>query len=147
MARLSRHPDVVHTELEDGAVLLHLGTRFYYSLNEAGRVIWSLLESSDDPAEIASQLQDRYQLTQDRASAAVSRLLSQLEREQLIVPSPDGGTGDRGRVSGLPAAERTDVARATAKAAAFGEPELIKHDEPLHEVVMNPFDPQLPLAE
>ncbi|MBI4526602.1 MAG: hypothetical protein HY695_22610 [Deltaproteobacteria bacterium] len=29
----------------------------------------------------------------------------------------------------------------------FVEPELIKHDEPLHDVVINPFDPQLPLAE
>lgn len=29
----------------------------------------------------------------------------------------------------------------------FAEPELIKHDEPLHDVVLNPFDPQLPLAE
>ncbi len=33
------------------------------------------------------------------------------------------------------------------KKKRFVEPELIKHDEPLHDVVVNPFDPQLPLAE
>jgi hypothetical protein len=35
----------------------------------------------------------------------------------------------------------------SAEKKPFIAPELIKHDEPLHEVVMNPFDPQVPLAE
>jgi Coenzyme PQQ synthesis protein D (PqqD) len=141
MSRMSRHPDVVHTELEDGAVLLHLGTRFYYSLNETGRTIWGLLESIDNPAELSTRLLERYQLTADHARISVSRFLSALEKEQLIVAGPDGqapASPDPGQAAAAPTAERVP---------SFSEPELIKHDEPLHEVVMNPFDPQLPLAE
>ena len=143
MAKLSWHPEVVHTELEEGAILLHLGTRFYYSLNETGRTIWAMLESSAGPAEVSRRLVERYSVTEDHARAAVSRFLAELEREQLVVTgavdqTPAPASADHARpVSGSPA--RT-VAR-------FSEPELTKHAEPLHEVVMNPFDPQLPLAE
>ena len=144
MVRLSRHPDVVHTELEDGAVLLHLGTKFYYSLNEMGRTIWGLLESIDDPAGLTTRLLGQYQVTEDHARASVARFLEELDREQLIVA---GTVGDG---SGAPASGgdgRTVTAQSTETARPFSEPELIKHDDPLHEVVMNPFDPQLPLAE
>ncbi|MGH9196724.1 MAG: hypothetical protein ACRD1T_13395 [Acidimicrobiia bacterium] len=44
-------------------------------------------------------------------------------------------------------AKPASVEASSAKKKQFIEPELLKHDEPLHEVVMNPFDPQLPLAE
>ncbi len=39
------------------------------------------------------------------------------------------------------------VSQTQRRKKPFVEPEVIKHDEPLHEVVINPFDPQLPLAE
>jgi Coenzyme PQQ synthesis protein D (PqqD) len=143
MATLRRHPEVVYTELEDGAVLLHLETKFYYSLNETGRTIWDMLEHVGTAAAVTRRLLSLYQVTEDRARASVSRFLSELDREQLIVTSPSDGSatpmaeGDDGATSARPA-------RTTRQ---FSEPELIKHDEPLHEVVMNPFDPQLPLAE
>lgn len=140
MVRLSRHPDVVHTELEDGAVLLHLGTKFYYSLNEMGRTIWGLLESIDDHAGLTKRLLGQYQVTEDHARASLARFLQELDREQLVVVS----TGDGSATPASGGDDRTVTAGATSR---FSEPELIKHDEPLHEVVMNPFDPQLPLAE
>jgi hypothetical protein len=143
MVRLSRHPDVVHTELEDGAVLLHLGTKFYYSLNEMGRTIWGLLESIDDPAGLTKRLLGQYQVTEDHARVSIARFLEELDREQLIVAS----TGDGSRTPASGADDPTVTAQPTGTTRGFSEPELIKHDEPLHEVVMNPFDPQLPLAE
>ena len=37
-------PDVLFTKLSDGeAVLLHLGVRSYFSLNETGAHIWNLM--------------------------------------------------------------------------------------------------------
>jgi hypothetical protein len=143
MTSLSRHPDVVHTELEDGAVLLHLGTRFYYTLNETGRTIWGLLESIDTPAGLTERLLGQYQVTADHARASVSRFLGELDREQLIVTGTGAGPG-----APAPEGDEPTVAsRSPGTTRRFNEPELIKHDEPLHEVVMNPFDPQLPLAE
>ena len=143
MVKLTRHPDVVHTELEDGAVLLHLGTRFYYSLNEGGRTIWQMLESVDSPDSLTEGLLGQYQVTEDHARASLARFLQELDREQLVVAT----TGD-GPEAVAPAGDgQTGTGPATGATRRFSEPELIKHDEPLHEVVMNPFDPQLPLAE
>jgi Coenzyme PQQ synthesis protein D (PqqD) len=141
MAKLSWHPEVVHTELEDGAILLHLGTKFYYSLNETGRTIWALLESTDDPADLSRGLLDRYQVTEEHARAAVSRFVAALQSEELLASSAgDGSTAPAGH-------DRATRAQPMKTAGRFSEPELTKHAEPLHEVVMNPFDPQLPLAE
>jgi hypothetical protein len=143
MAKLSWHPEVVHTELEDGAILLHLGTKFYYSLNESARTIWDLLESTGDPADLSRRLVERYRVPEGHARASIDRFLAELDREQLIVESAGGGSTE-------PAPERhegTVAARPAGTSGRFSEPELTKHAEPLHEVVMNPFDPQLPLAE
>lgn len=38
------HPSVLFTDLEDGtSVLLHLDSKFYYTLNESGTIIWKAL--------------------------------------------------------------------------------------------------------
>jgi Coenzyme PQQ synthesis protein D (PqqD) len=143
MAKLSWHPEVVHTELEDGAILLHLGTRFYYSLNETGRTIWALLESSAGPDDLSRRLVERYPVTEDHAHAALSRFLAELEREQLVAV----GAADGPSAPASPDHARPMSGHAARTAVNFSEPKLTKHAEPLHEVVMNPFDPQLPLAE
>jgi hypothetical protein len=38
------HPSVLFTDLEDGtSVLLHLDSKYYYTLNESGTIIWRAL--------------------------------------------------------------------------------------------------------
>ncbi len=38
------HPSVLFTDLEDGtSVLLHLDSKFYYTLNDTGTLIWRAL--------------------------------------------------------------------------------------------------------
>ena len=38
------HPSVLFTDLEDGtSVLLHLDSKFYYTLNDSGTMIWRAL--------------------------------------------------------------------------------------------------------
>ena len=140
MPHLTQNPEVVVTELEDGGVLLNMQTRLYYSLNDTGLAVWNLVGGSGSPGELVAKLEESFEL--DNRTAAeqdVSRLLSELEREKLVVvaargappPSPQdavAGTADQGK-------------------RRFAAPELIRHDEPLHEVATSPFDPQLPLAE
>ena len=53
--------DVVLTEMGDGAgVLLHLGTKFYYTLNATGVAVWKALAergaSREHVAEALSQI-------------------------------------------------------------------------------------------
>jgi hypothetical protein len=144
IARQIQHPDVVYTALEDDAVLLNLETASYYSLNEVGTTVWQLLESTENHHDLIERLTAEYDVERERAESSVSDFLQQLEREQLVVRDPE----DEAR----PKAERRNEGSGvddsgSAERKPFAEPLVLKHDEPLHEVVMNPFDPQLPLAE
>ena len=136
MTWLKRHPEVVYTDLEEGGVLLHLETKFYYSVNEVGQTIWRLLDSTVRFEELIQGLMEEYEVEENRARGSVSRFLQDLEREQLVVRAEEDSYHGSSVGTIVPANKKP-----------FTEPELIKHDEPLHEVVMNPFDPQLPLAE
>lgn len=145
MPWLIKHPEVVYTDLEDGAVLLHLETKFYYSLNEAGQTIWRNLDSSRSVEDMVRRLTTEYDVEEGQAHASVSTLLLELERECLVLRNQAASMGTamvQERSEGP-----TGPVMPFGKRKPFTEPELIKHDEPLHEVVMNPFDPQLPLAE
>jgi len=134
---LGKNPEVVCTELEDGAVLLNMETRLYYSLNETALEIWRLLGSAAGAEDVGRALAERYAVSVEDATVVAAGFLEQLERERLATP-------------GTPVSGETPPSAAGptgAPRAPFAEPDLVKHDEPLHEVAISPFDPQLPLAE
>lgn len=136
MAWYTRHPEVVYTDLEDGAVLLHMETKFYYSLNESGQAIWGLLDAVQNDGELIDRLKDAYE-TGDDLAEPIKTFLGELEKEKLVVErTEENQDGPSEKAQESPGNKK-----------AFTKPEVIKHDEPLHEVVLNPFDPQLPLAE
>jgi hypothetical protein len=84
-ATLQPHPDVVFTELQSGeSVLLHLDTKTYFSLNETGSTIWSLLEGGRSLTEVADALTEQYDVSRDQASASVLALVQQLLDENLV---------------------------------------------------------------
>jgi hypothetical protein len=140
LSRLAWNPEVVCTELEDGAVLLNMETRLYYSLNQSGLEIFRLLAKGADEPELVRAVTGRFDVDEPGAQAAVSSFLTQLGGERLIVEGEAGAEGV--------APAGTDAGAETAPARRpFATPELIRHDEPLHEVSTSPFDPQLPLAE
>ena len=77
-------PHAVCATLETGAVVLHMGTRRYFTLNETGAYIWSLLDQGCGGAEIVTRLCDTFAVSLDDAQAALARLLAELESEQLL---------------------------------------------------------------
>ena len=80
-------PDVVFTRLsDDEAVLLHLHTKRYYSLNETGTLICDQLEQQRALPEIAEALCTRYALTRDEALDAAARFVEHLHEEGLAQP-------------------------------------------------------------
>jgi hypothetical protein len=85
-----KNPSVVCTELDDGAVLLNLDTKYYYSLNETGLRIWQIMEELHSPAEISGRLANEYKVDAERAKASVFNLIKQLEKEGLIIPIKGG---------------------------------------------------------
>jgi len=93
MAWLIKHPEVVYTDLEDGAVLLHLETKFYYSLNEVGQAIWRNLDSGRSVDDLVRRLITEYNVEEGHAHAGVSRFLNELEREHLVLHNQGASAG------------------------------------------------------
>ncbi len=73
--RYSRHPDVRLTALEGEGVVLHLGTRRYFSVTETGLAILEALETPQTAEDLARALGARYAVTSDHAVASVQAFL------------------------------------------------------------------------
>lgn len=139
MADLERNPEVIYTELEEGAVLLHLTSGYYYSLDPVGMVIWGLIEPGTTPEGIGRALAESFEVDAERAAACARDFLDELRGHELVVPS--NGATER------PGNEQAGRGPETPARRPFTAPVLIRHDEPLSQLSVHPFDPQLPLAE
>jgi hypothetical protein len=85
-SRVQPHADVVDTELEGREiVLLHLETKLYFSLNSTGSRIWKGLKRRHALDAISRQLQDEFDVDAEQAAASIVLLVSELEREGLVV--------------------------------------------------------------
>ncbi len=85
---ISCSDDAVLTELQDGTgVLLHLQTRFYFTLNPSGVQAWKLIGAgARDAAELARRLAAAFPDADPvKVRADVDALLADLVRESLVV--------------------------------------------------------------
>jgi coenzyme PQQ synthesis protein D (PqqD) len=72
--------------LSDGAVLLNLQTKRYFSLNETGTRIWEMVQQTADEEAIVATLLGEYDVEETMARSEVRRILDELIDAQLIVP-------------------------------------------------------------
>lgn len=77
-------PDAAFAAVDDGAVVLHMRTKRYYSLNETGMFIWRRVEDGLTHAAIVAHVVEEYDVGIAEAEAAVARLLDELVQETLI---------------------------------------------------------------
>ena len=77
-------PDAACAPVEGGAVVLHMGTKRYFSLNETGAGIWRMLEDSVALSEIPERLAATYEIDVEAARTALTRLLDALAAEELL---------------------------------------------------------------
>lgn len=85
IARCTIPADVACAAVEGGTVVLHMGTKRYYSLNETGAAIWRMLEEDVAVADIPARLSAEFDVARDEAVLAVSELLAALAEQQLLV--------------------------------------------------------------
>jgi hypothetical protein len=76
--------DVLFQELDGEAVLLHLASGVYYSLDAVGTRIWNLAAAGNSPEAVAAQLLREYEVTAEQASQDVAALLAELQRHDLL---------------------------------------------------------------
>ena len=128
-------PDVAVTVMGEGAVLLDLRTKYFYSANSSAWAVLSAFEEGAEISAVARACTERMNGSGD--DEAVTRLLAQLMAEDLLEP-----------VSGTdPASAGGWKGTMTACGSAWVTPALVKHKEPLQRVMMSAFDPSIPLAE
>ncbi len=85
--KYSAREDVVFTDLDDGsAVLLHLETKFYFSLNETGCFLWKLIEKEGGAEEedMVKSLCEAFEVEPNRAAGDIKEFISDLREQGLI---------------------------------------------------------------
>jgi hypothetical protein len=75
----------MHEMIEGEAILIDLSTGSYYSMRDAGAVVWAALDRGSSEEEIAETLGVDYDAPREKIREAVRKLLAELENEGLIV--------------------------------------------------------------
>lgn len=89
--KLKIDPEVIMTELEEDkeAVLLHMRTKMYYTLNETGCFIWQKVQQGYSIENIIQQILTEYAVTTDKARESVLKHIDELIKEKLLIPAND----------------------------------------------------------
>jgi hypothetical protein len=121
---LQLRADVVATVLDDGALLLDLDSKYFYLLNPAGWAVVQLFEAGT---------------TLERARAECSSAGADVtEVSDFVTTLLDEGLLESGTTDAAPVLDLAD---------AWATPTVRKQEEPLQRVIVNAFDPTIPLAE
>ena len=84
VAKITISPEVLFHQLDDEAVLLHLPTERYFSLNPVGAKVWQLLERGLLLDASVEEIVKEYQMPTDVVRRDVAELIAQLTERQLI---------------------------------------------------------------
>lgn len=87
--RYRHHPELRLSVIEGEGVVLHLGTRRYFTVSETGVVILEALATPKTTEELVAVVMDRYDVTADRARASVEAFLDRCRQSELV--SAEGG--------------------------------------------------------
>ena len=125
---LGLRADVVSAVLDDGAVLLDLATKYFYSVNSPGWAIVQLFENGATIEEAKARC--RSWSGEQQSGDAVDRFIETLVADKLVTRVTDH-------------ARRQNV---TVK-DKWVSPIIEKHKQPLQRVMTSAFDPSIPLVE
>jgi hypothetical protein len=122
-------PDVVASVLEDGAVLLDLESKFFYSVNQSA---WAVLQMFEIGAKPESVISTSLGWRGDNESdGKVEEFIHYLEQEGLIKPADNP----------------SEVVSDIKLHGDWSDPTIEKQKEPLQRIMTSAFDPTMPLAE
>jgi hypothetical protein len=81
---LQRSPNATFQIVADEAILIHLQTGVYYSLNEVGTAFWELLDGTRTLDDCASHIAAEYNAPPEVVKADLVELAGELAAEGLI---------------------------------------------------------------
>ena len=120
-------PQVISETIQGETIIINLTTGTYYSLQGSGAAIWEGIAASATADEIVDRLETVFDASRDELTPAVSSLLGELETEQLVVRTENGG----------PRPDEPAVAASEGK-ATFVAPSLAKYTDMQDLVLLDP---------
>lgn len=82
--RFQRSPNATFQVVADEAILIHLQTGVYYSLNEVGTAFWQLLDGERSLNDCAAHIAAEYNAPVEVVLADLEELVGELAQEGLI---------------------------------------------------------------
>ena len=89
-SRVAINDDVVSRELDGEAVILNLESGTYFSLNQVGTRIWSLLQDDGSLRRTFDVIHQEYDVAQEILERDILRLLEELLAKDLVSLSSSG---------------------------------------------------------
>lgn len=84
-ARIQHSPNATCEIIADEAILIHLNTGFYYSLNDVGTSFWNLMDGQRTIGECAAAIAAEYNAPRDVILSDLLELAGELAAEDLAV--------------------------------------------------------------
>ena len=81
--RLARSSNATYQTVADEAILIHMKTGVYYSLNEVGTVFWQMLDGAKTIGECAAVIAQEYDAPVEVIEADLLEVAGDLLREGL----------------------------------------------------------------
>ncbi|MEO7363111.1 MAG: PqqD family protein [Gemmatimonadaceae bacterium] len=85
MTRYRRHADIRLTALEGEGVVLHMGARRYFTVNETGLTILEALTQPQSFAQLVDAVTAEYEVTQEKAEQSVKAFVDQCVASAVII--------------------------------------------------------------
>ncbi len=85
-------PQVVHETIDGEVVIVNFGNGNYYSLVDAGGVVWQSIEGGLGIAGITDELLQRYHADRSVVERGVRDLIAELIMEEIVLPADGDAT-------------------------------------------------------
>ncbi len=83
-SQITLSPDVLFQELDNEAVMLHMGSEIYFGLDDVGLRIWQLLEQFGNVGTVVAQMMAEYDVPEEQLRQDINDLLTQLAEAGLV---------------------------------------------------------------
>ena len=83
--RYKQHPELRLTEVEGEGVVLHLGTRRYFSVTESGLILLKALDTPSTFDELVAALLDEYEVSEREATESAREFIEKCVESKLLL--------------------------------------------------------------
>ena len=83
-SKITLSKNVFAQEIDEETIILDSVTQEYFSINEIGKVIWSLLSQNKNLEEIKAQMLEMYEVSEEQLEKDLLNFLQALAKKGLI---------------------------------------------------------------